>query len=208
MKHATTQQIYAYWNEVRGDRLAPERFDIEPGRIGSLLAETLIIERTADEGFRFRLAGTRVCEHFGCAFRGTPFLSLFGDEDARVIVQTLDVMAQQGAVGLFDIQSWTDDGAEVLSELILLPLFHGSDQVDRYLGAWSIEPRAAAGAADAFRSHAIVDYELIWPRGRPTRSEVDAETAQQGPVFPDVRYARVVRDDRRRFLVYEGGRGR
>jgi hypothetical protein len=206
MKHATTQRIFAYWNEVRGDRLAPYRFDIEPGRIGELLSEALIIERSADARFRIRLAGTRVCELFGSEFRGTPFLSLFSVAEAALVGRHLDVITAQGAVGVFNIHSSTDEGAETLSELILMPLVHGADEVDRYLGAWSIEPRAIGREAGVFGSHAILDYEMIWPRGRTTTCESMA--VRQSPLAPNVRYARVVQHDRRRFLVYEGGRAR
>lgn len=204
MRHATTQRLYAYWNEVRGDRLAPHRFDIEPGRIGELLPETMIIEHALDVGYRFRLAGTRVCERFGGDFRGTSFLDLFTSEEAALVARNLDVMARQGAVGLFHVHSSSSEGAETLSELVLLPLVHGADQVDRYLGAWSIEPRAMMAETSAFRSHAIIDYELIWPRGRPHASST--EDGEQDPVAQNVRYARVVRQDRRQFLVYDGGR--
>lgn len=204
MRHGTTHRLYAYWNEVRGDRLAPQRFDIEPGRIGELLPETLIVEHTLNAGYRFRLAGTRISERFGGEFRGRPFLELFAAEEAAVVARNLDVMARQGAVGLFHIHSSTMDGSEVLSELILLPLIHGPDQVDRYLGAWSIEPRDAAAHGSAYLKHAILDYELIWPRGRP--SAIAPNTDAQCPVADNVRYARVVRQDRRQFIVYDGGR--
>ena len=33
MKHAASRELYAYWEERRGQRLAPERTDIEPGAI-------------------------------------------------------------------------------------------------------------------------------------------------------------------------------
>jgi hypothetical protein len=204
MRHGTTHKLFAYWNEVRGDRLAPQRFDIEPGRIGELLPETLIIEHTEDAVYRFRLAGTRISERFGGEFRGRPLLDLFSTEEAAVVARTLDIMARQGAVGLFHIHSSTLEGSETLSELILLPLVHGPDHVDRYLGAWSIEPREATTDGSPYLMHAILDYELIWPRGRP--SSVATNAAAQSPIADNVRYARIVRQDRRQFLVYDGGR--
>src|SRR5262245_16401234 len=60
MIHPATQALYAYWNEVRGDRLAPRRLEIQPARIAEHLLDTFILERSGRSAFRFRLAGTRV----------------------------------------------------------------------------------------------------------------------------------------------------
>ena len=45
MRHAASESLYAYWNEVRRGRLAPERLEIQPARIGNLLLDTFILER-------------------------------------------------------------------------------------------------------------------------------------------------------------------
>ncbi len=46
MKQRTIQTLYAYWNELRAGRVAPRRLEIEPARIGSILPETFMLERT------------------------------------------------------------------------------------------------------------------------------------------------------------------
>ena len=74
MKQKTSQILYAYWNGVRGERMAPRRFEIEPARIATILPETFILERLDTDTFVYRLAGTRMCEQFGCEFRGANFL--------------------------------------------------------------------------------------------------------------------------------------
>jgi hypothetical protein len=62
MKHAASRELYAYWEERREGRLAPERADIEPGAIRQALSDTFILELAdASHGHSFRLAGTRVC---------------------------------------------------------------------------------------------------------------------------------------------------
>ena len=45
MQQRTNQILFAYWNDVRGERLAPRRFEIEPARIATILPETFILER-------------------------------------------------------------------------------------------------------------------------------------------------------------------
>jgi hypothetical protein len=43
MKHAVSQNLYAYWQERRGSRPAPERADIAPGPIRHLLSDVFIL---------------------------------------------------------------------------------------------------------------------------------------------------------------------
>ena len=43
MKHAASRELYAYWEELRGQRPAPERAEIEPGAIRHVLSEAFIL---------------------------------------------------------------------------------------------------------------------------------------------------------------------
>ena len=88
MKQKTSQILFAYWNEVRGSRVAPRRFEIEPSRISEILPETFILERLDRETYRFRLAGTRICEEFGQELRGTNFLDGWLDDGCIVLLRT------------------------------------------------------------------------------------------------------------------------
>ncbi len=90
MKERTSQHLFAYWNTVRGDRVAPRRFEIEPSRIAGVLPETFILEREARGDYRFRLAGTRICEQFGREFRGANLLDLFAADDRETIAALLE----------------------------------------------------------------------------------------------------------------------
>ena len=77
MKHAASRELYAYWDERRGQRPAPERADIEPGAIRAALSDTFILELDAADGHSFRLAGTRVCALFGRELKGESFIDLW-----------------------------------------------------------------------------------------------------------------------------------
>ena len=99
MRSKTGQILYAYWNEVRGDRLAPRRFEIEPSRIAPILSETFILERLDADTYRFRLAGTRIGEDFGFEFRGTNFLDGWMADDRITLIRHLQSLTVQGGVG-------------------------------------------------------------------------------------------------------------
>ena len=56
--------LYRYWNSVRGERATPTRGDIDPIKIVQLLPCIGLVERRAD-GYFWRLIGTAIVEHFG-----------------------------------------------------------------------------------------------------------------------------------------------
>src|SRR5690606_24764284 len=81
MKNDTSRVLFHYWNAIRGTRRAPRRFEIEPARISRILPEAFILEQRDVDTYRFRIAGTRLCELFGMELRGHNFLELWEDGD-------------------------------------------------------------------------------------------------------------------------------
>jgi hypothetical protein len=203
MKNKTSQTLYAYWNEVRGKRMAPRRFEIEPARIGSILPETFILERIEGGGYRFRLAGTRIFEAFGVEFRGADFLDMWTDQDRDPIAQQLATLSAQGGVATLTFDAMSTDGRRASFEAILLPLVHTTQVIDRIVGSIScIAPPAWLGTVRLDKRR-LVQQELIWPDGRP--HAVLARGEAQAPFLPHTRGARLVRSERRQFRVYDGG---
>jgi hypothetical protein len=203
MKQRTSQILFDYWNKLRGERVAPHRFEIEPARIASILPETFILELVDRTTYRFRLAGTRMCEQFGVEFRGTNFLDLWIDGDRRAVERQLASIAEQGAVGVLIVDAATADGRCVQFEVVLLPLVHAGTSVDRVLGAISAIETIPFPGVQRLHSRRLVHHELIWPDG-PPRAPV--EQLRRPPTFlPQLRGARLVKVDRRQFRVYDGG---
>lgn len=211
MKHPTTAGLYQYWNMVRGTRLAPRRYEIEPSQIGPFLSETLILERPDEDACRIRIAGTQVCHWLGEDLRGELFYELWGENDQLVLQDNMRAIVNYGAVGVFKFTAplmGTEETAEF--EMLLLPLTHLGEQVERVLGSVSVlhDPDWLRMAAPTHLS--LTSNEVIWPDGRPRRYiGVDKPTFL--PVSSlrhdtDVRRARLVRNERRSFLVYQGGR--
>jgi hypothetical protein len=99
MQQLTSRQLYAYWDGIRNGRIAPHRFEIEPAKIASFLRETFVAKCTGLLGFRFRLAGTRICQHFGRELKGVDFLSLWPAEDRNAIASLVRNVLNDGAMG-------------------------------------------------------------------------------------------------------------
>ena len=68
---AKVRQLHAHWEQVRGDRLMPQRGDIDPSAIKPLLPYIVIAEVFHDPlRVRYRLVGTSVVEHSRLDFTG------------------------------------------------------------------------------------------------------------------------------------------
>lgn len=143
MKLAASQQLFAYWDALRGVRGAPERNDIEPTALRGVIADTFILEFRKAERFPMRVAGGRTNALFGRELRGTAFLDLWDaagrDEMARVIESAAD-----GAQPFLAGARGGPAGAAALDfETLILPLRHHGATHARVLG--SVTP--AGGAA-------------------------------------------------------------
>lgn len=204
MNQRTSHILYGYWNEVRGDRLAPGRFEIEPSRITNILSETFILEKADSRSYPFRLAGTRICDHFGTELRGRNFLDLIPEDDRDTVERDFADAMDQGAVAVFEIEASDPAARTVAFELIVLPLVHGARTVSRYVGAMSaINPphwlgHQPLGVSGLLRRH------IVWPDGRP-HAVVERQN-RQAPFVPELAKARIVRQNRRQFRILDGGR--
>lgn len=204
MRTRTSQLLYAYWNDVRGSRLAPRRFEIEPSRIAAVLPETFILERVDFETYRFRLAGTRICEQVGVELRGSDFLEGWTAEDRVTLQRALLSISQQGGVLTLEVRATgREPTRQVDFEIIMLPLLHLAPTADRYLGCWCALDAPSWLGAEKLTSCAVTACEIVWPDGRP--HAVVERQERQVPFLPHVRSSRLVRVDRRQFRVYDGG---
>lgn len=204
MRQRATQSLYAYWNGVRAGRIAPRRFEIEPSRITDLLADTFILERIDTERFRFRLAGTRICDMLGPEFRISDFLDPWGDDDRETLQRMFQNMTGHGGVGLLEVEAATRDGTVTARlEILLLPLLHTRDVVDRFLGSIVAHDHVEQPPASRLLLKRIVSHDIIWPDGRP--HDIVDHMQRQSPFLPHIRTARIVRSERRQFRVYDGG---
>lgn len=206
MKHKTSQILFDYWNKVRDGRPAPQRFEIEPARIGPILPETFILERVDAQTFRFRLAGTRLGEQFGQEFRGCNFLDLWNDSDRITLERQFCAMCNEAAVLILTFTASNHAGASAIFEAVVFPLMHAQTRVTRALGAISVAQAPIWLGHERVAGLQLTAHELHWPDGR--RPSHPRETLTPLPASLDAAEGRVVRQDRRAFRVYEGGLGK
>lgn len=193
MKHATTREVFAYWDNCRGDRPAPERSDIEPGAIRKVLCDTFILTFDRKAGHPFRLAGTRLCALMGCELKGEPFTDLWRDDSRKEIERLLKTISDETVGLVAGVSGETEEGHTLNLELLLLPLGHRGRMPARLLGSLSpLRPPYWAGARP------VLDLKL--GHYRHLGPAVDPASA------PHFRPAPAEPTDRRGLVVLQGGR--
>ena len=167
MKHATSRELFAYWDRVRGGELAPRRSEIEPGDIRRILADTFILEVVGRENFVVRLAGTRMCSLYGREIKGAAFLDLWSGDDRDAIVRAAIGVCEDAAGAVLDVDLISARGRSVACEFLLLPLRHGASSRDRILGSCAAHRRPYWFGADPILRQKITALRLIWPDEHP-----------------------------------------
>ncbi|WP_168192795.1 PAS domain-containing protein [Undibacter mobilis] len=134
MKHISSQAVYAYWNEKRGARPAPERGDIDPADIRRALGDTVMLAADFVDRWRFRLAGTRVCALFNREIKGEALTTLWREDDQRTIEALAVTLTEEHVGAVLGLTGLAADGAEVDLEMLLLPLANKGHARIRALG--------------------------------------------------------------------------
>jgi hypothetical protein len=134
MKNAASRDLYAYWEDRRGKRAAPERGEIEPGAIRQVLSDAFILALDGGAGHPFRLAGTRVCALFGRELKGEPFVGLWGAESQPVIGDLLTILNDERVGTVAGVTAHNGAGEPIELELLLLPLSANRPSLARTIG--------------------------------------------------------------------------
>lgn len=138
MRHDVSRALYDYWNCTRAGKPTPERNEIEPGAIRSILADTFVLDLDRRSGFPFRIVGSRVNALFLTELRGAPFLRLWRQSDRAEVQSILRHVANDGAPWLLKGEAAPPSLAALDIEVTLLPLRHQGSTQSRMLGSIAI----------------------------------------------------------------------
>jgi hypothetical protein len=193
VKHSSTRSLYAYWNERRGARAAPERGEIEPGAIRTALGDSFILGREPAGLAIFRLAGTRVCSLFGRELKGEAFEGLWNESDRTTIRDLMAIVGNEIAGIVAGVTGTTSEGYSVDLELLLLPLRHRGTSQARQIGVLAPLVVPFWIGASPLTGLVLKSHRHIGPA---------LETVPTTPLAAAVESGRI----RHGLLVYDGGR--
>ena len=167
MKHATSRELYDYWQRLRRSRPAPRRSEVEPSDIRTILGDTFILEGSNRDAFLIRLAGTRWCALYGREMKGEDFLDLWSAGDRNAVATLATAVSTDAAGAVISLEGRTERGRSLLCELMLLPLRHGGPGYDRILGSCAAFERPYWLANDPIVRQSLTSLRLLWPDEQP-----------------------------------------
>ncbi len=200
MQHKSSKRIYDYWNMVRDGRFAPNRFEIEPVMISDLLPDVFILECGDSSTYRFRLAGTRLCEAMGHELRGRNLLDYWNTFDREAVQTLLHNVAKDGAGAIMEFTCSNGDREHAAFEMIVLPLVHSGQTISRMLGSVGALKQPYWLGSIELRQLNLTSFDLIWPDRRPAQPLALAE-----PRVLSDRKTQSVQRGRPHLRVLEGG---
>jgi hypothetical protein len=137
MRHKTSIEVFTYWEHIRGNADAPLRNLIQPSAIGHILPELFVLENTADDNPRFRLAGTAICNLMGREIRGESFAALWAGSQQDDPIRIAAGVMNHVVPALVHATGYCISGRSMTFEMMLLPVRTAHDTCDRLLGSLS-----------------------------------------------------------------------
>ena len=170
MRHAVSNEIYAYWRTLGKGGCPPERNAVEPGAIRGVLADTFVLDFDPAGGFPFRISGSNVNALFMKELRGASFLHIWRETDRAGVAAILEAAADEETPYVLVAEARPSGLAPVGIEVTLLPLRHQGTTHARMLGSLSAGGRpdwlgligAGHAALEAYRK-----LETVAPPPRP-----------------------------------------
>lgn len=181
MLHTATQEIFNYWNGLRGSRPAPLRSEIDPSALRRFLPHLFIVHSTVSDRPTFALAGTRICELFDRELRGLDytFMWLGAQDDEPTTILNHVLFYERPA--LLDIRL-SHDEQDYAHDLLLMPIRSQGYQSDRVLGALVPRETPLPFTALPVRGLAFESWGFVKPDGtRPTIS-ADSNVSTAMPI--------------------------
>ena len=202
--------LFAYWDQLRAGRHAPRRDEVDPTCIAAILPNVLMLDCQQPGNYRFRIAGTRLCEYFDKELRGYNFFNMWHPFERKSLGDRLAQLRKSGDPATFDVASRTSRGDIVYSEVVMLPLSKPDGTIYRLLGAWSLLDSVSLRNAACLTEHALLEP------GRLKADRAMRSPTLFGTMFQTHELSQSCKDrpgnegqlasKRHRFRVYQGGR--
>ena len=189
-------ELETYWSTLPRTRGVPHRKDVDPVAMGSLLEDSIILERVAPGVARIRVAGRNMAKLVGVEPRGLPLTALMLPEARAAIANYLEAAFMGPSIVEMPLESPRAVGQPHLSgKMLLLPLRDDHGRVSRLLGVLVMSGRRGLGgrrfvisAASAPRVEPVLGLHAVaagTPAASPraAMSKADIKMAEARPAL-------------------------
>ena len=166
--HPKSRILFRFWESVRGEMAAARKQDLDLKKVANILPYLCILERDRHQpSYKWRLAGTGICQLWGKELTGSSVLQDWPDFEKQAMASGFDMVVATLQPSVARFKAVTEMGSEVGVEFVSFPI------QDSITGAVQI-----LGAAVPFRNpvwlgtQRLVHFELsalrkIWTDSLP-----------------------------------------
>lgn len=210
MKHPVSQELFAYWDGLRKMRAAPERHEIDPGAIRSVLADVFMLEVAGagagtGRNIQVRLSGTRVNAFWLEDLKGRSLSALFDGAAQAAVTDMLDAVLDDQSPVVAGVRFAPSGRPESDAELLMLPLKHHGHTHSRILGALVAWQRPSWLGLLPVGPLRLSSFRAVRPPRPPGPVTAGCGSTPRGGPNPG-RESDDAGRQRGRFTVYQGGR--
>ncbi len=178
--HPSSRILFRFWESARGEMAAAKKQDLDLKKIAKILPNLCILERDLDKpAYKWRLAGTRICQIWGKELTGANVLEGWPEFEKQTMASGFDMVVAglQPCVARF--RAVNNRGSEVGIEFIAFPIQDSHSGAIQILGA--VVPFRTP---DWLGTQSLVGFELssmrkIWTDSIPGKGL----EANQNPAF-------------------------
>ena len=139
MKDQILSDLFTYWEQLRQGREVPARSELDPRAIRSGIHHTFILEMSGPEDFRFRIAGSKVCDLLGLELRSMPARSLIDPIDRASFDEALMSIVERSEVAEIRLESATAKQSGVQGRMLLMPMSDDKGNITRIFGGITVD---------------------------------------------------------------------
>lgn len=133
--HPNSRMLLRAFDQMRGERTAPRREDLDLKQMRRLVPSLFIAEQAASSGdFRWRLAGTSVSALFGREVTGSSVSGGWNRQDSERIRRVLSGVCGTHRPDLLRMRFMTDRGQWILAQMAAVPLMAADGLTTQVLG--------------------------------------------------------------------------
>ncbi len=161
--HPGSRRLFAHWETLRAERPLPKREELTFASVKDLMPDMVVLERDdARGGYRFRLAGSRVCELFGRNLTSGDALAGWDAFEASILSNHFELALKNFQPVLLRMRLLTDTGLTLAAELIAMPIqARESDRIQLIGGLFSFCDTSDL-SHQYIRARELVSARAIW----------------------------------------------
>jgi hypothetical protein len=134
------QSVEQHWRSLRKGTDVPQRIDLTPGPVSAGLAHCFVLERVTPSVARFRVAGQAIHTLLKMEPRGMPISALFTPAGRQMLAPIIHDVCENAEICEIPLIAYTGFGRSPLrGRLLLLPLRHDGDTINRMFGALVVD---------------------------------------------------------------------